>query len=167
MKTGIQAMSMEILNSDEEIVLRFIKERWSKDREKTSIMTISNECLKNEGYASHEKARQIVYSLYHKGQILLDVKGKERLCRPNHVTVFAKSHPIDFRNFTILDEDTGYPLSRIWVSLHEENKHQMLSISESKQTGGKWETTSNISIPMDAFNDFLEAIDKMREHIKK
>ena len=162
-KIGYNAMSIEVLDQEEEATLHFIKDKWEKEKPKrVNIKDISEQFLnKKYGFSSEEKARQIALSLYRKGQILIDIKGRERLCRPNHVTVFSKRAPEDFRNITIIDEVTNYPVSRVWFSIFKDNGKSFLNITESKNTKNGWKTVNNIVIPPEAIEEFIQ----MSNHI--
>jgi|GEM_PF-2916341 hypothetical protein len=146
-----------ILNPTEEVVLNLIKNTWEERKKKISIADL-RELLERKGIKlSHEKVRLIVESLWRKGEILIDVHGRERIVRPNHVIVNSKSKPLDFRNFTILDKD-GKPIQRIWVSVYKDKKGQVyFTISESKWNGS-WKTTNNIIIPPEAKEELREVV---------
>ena len=146
-----------LLDPIEEISLNIIKNEWDINRRKLNITELKRE-LNNAGYPlSHEKVRQIVEKLWRKGEILIDVKGRERIVRPNHVIVNSKSRPIDFRNFTILD-DQGKPIQRIWISVYrDQNGEVYFTISESKWNGS-WKTANNIIIPPEAKEELKEIV---------
>ncbi len=138
-----------LLNPLEELTLNIIKNEWEKRKNKLSITDLKNKLEKNGYSISHEKVRLIVESLWRKGEILIDVQGRERIVRPNHVIVNSKTNPIDFRNFTIVDKE-GKPLQRIWISVYKNQKGETyFTISESRWNGA-WKTTSNIIIPPEA-----------------
>jgi len=151
-----------ILEPIEEVTLNIIREYWEKKGIKLSITQI-RDILENRGIAlSHEKVRLIIEALWRKGEILIDVKGRERIVRPNHVIVHSRSKPIDFRNFTIVDE-YGKPIQRIWISVYKTKEGEIyFSISESRWNG-TWKTTNNIIIPPEAKDELRE----MAEFIKK
>ncbi len=162
-KVAYQAMAVEVLEPEEEATLQFIKNRWEDKRQKVNFREISRDFLKEKyGYESEEKARQIAMNLYRKGQILIDIKGRERLCRPNHVTVVSNRSPEDFRNITIIDEITDYPSSRVWFSIFKEKGELFVNITESKNSQGGWKTVNNIIIPPNAVEEFMA----MSEYIK-
>jgi len=163
----IKAHAVEVLTPEEEITLEFIKNKWEKDRVKSTIKDITDWLEKIYGYKSQEKARQVLMSLFKKGQVLIDVKGRELLCRPNHVVVFSKTTPIDFRNLTILDKETNFPVSRIWFSIYkDENGQKYLNITESKRGQRGWETVNNIIIPPEAIQPYLELMQYIDEKLK-
>jgi hypothetical protein len=168
-KEGYQAMALEVLEPEEEATLQFIKDKWEHSKpSKVNFKDISEQFLKKKyGYSSEEKARQLALSLYRKGQILIDIKGRERLCRPNHVTVFSKRAPEDFRTITIIDEETNYPVSRVWFSVFKEKGKYFLNISESKREKGGWKTVNNIVIPPEALDEFLQMGTYMCVRIKE
>jgi len=141
-----------LLSLHEESILSRIQSHWDEKKEKLSIRELEkllNE--ESETKLSYETLRQIIESLWEKGEILIDVKGNERLIRPNHVTINSKSHPINFKNFTVIDEKTGQPTQRIWFSAYEKKGKKYLVISESRYNGS-WKTTSNIIIPPEAMS---------------
>jgi len=142
-----------------------IKEHWDKDKTKLSITEI-DQTLKNKKRIdqSLEKTRLVVESLWRKGEILIDVQGRERMVRPNHVTINSKTEPISVRNFTILDKQ-GYPTQRIWISLYKEDGKKYFAISESRWNGS-WKTTSNIIIPPDALEELGTIAEFIKENIK-
>lgn len=161
---GIQALSIEIMSPEEESTLHFIKGVWDKEKRKVPIKEVFEDFVKKKyNYLSFEKTRNIIYDLFEKGQILMDVKGKERLCRPNHVVVFSKTKPKDFRNITILDPETEYPISRIWFSIYKEKGETFLNITESKRLAKGWETVNNIVIPPEAIDTYI----KINKYINK
>ncbi len=146
-----------LLNPLEELALNIIKEEWEKKKSKLNITDLK-EKLKKKGYSlSHEKVRLIVENLWRKGEILIDVQGRERIVRPNHVIVNSKTNHIDFRNFTILDKE-GKPVQRIWISVYKNQKGETyFTISESRWNG-TWKTTSNIIIPPEAKEELRQMI---------
>jgi len=153
-----------LLNPLEELTLGLIKEHWESKMQKLSIMDIK-QLLKNKGQdLSHEKVRLVIESLWRKGEILIDVQGRERMVRPNHVTINSKSKPIAVRNFTILDEN-GSPIQRIWASIYEENKMKYFCISESRWNGA-WKTTSNIIVPPNAVDELETILNFIKDNIK-
>lgn len=159
-KVAYQAMAVEVLEPEEQATLEFIKDKWEREKpKKINFKEISEQFLKEHyGYSSEEKARQLALSLYRKGQILIDIKGRERLCRPNHVTVVSNRAPEDFRNITIIDEETNYPSSRVWFSIFKQNGNIFMNITESKNTKGSWKTVNNIIIPPNAIEEFMEMV---------
>jgi len=158
---------MELLNPLEELTLMLIKDHWDTTRQKVSITDVKNMLEKKDKSLSHEKVRLIVGSLWRKGEVLIDVQGRERMIRPNHVVINSRSRPIDLRNFTVVDEETGTPVQRIWVSIYEDNNgDRYFSISESRWNG-TWKTTSNIIIPPNAVEEFEEILEFIKENIKK
>ena len=167
-KTGFQAMSMEVLDPEEETTLEFIKNKWeSKNHKQVNFKEIAEEFLeKKYGFKSEEKARQIAHSLFRKGQILIDIRGRERLCRPNHVTVYSHKQPEDFRNITIIDEETNFPTSRVWFSVFKEKNQLFLNITESKRTKQGWKTVNNIMIPPEATDSFIEMSQYINSKLK-
>jgi len=146
-----------VLNPTEEVVLNLIRDRWESKKEKISIAKL-RELLEKRGIKlSHEKVRLIVDSLWRKGEILIDVHGRERIVRPNHVIVNSRSKPIDFRNFTILDKE-GRPIQRIWISVYKDRRGKVyFTISESRWNGS-WKTTNNIIIPPEAKEELREVV---------
>lgn len=142
-----------LLNPIEELTLDLIKEYWLSSKQKFSIAELNKELTKKGIEQSPEKTRLIIEALWGKGEILIDVNGRERMIRPNHVTINSKTSPITFRNFTIVDQNSGEPLQRIWVSVYKDNGKKYFSISESRWNGS-WKTTSNIIIPPDAVEEF-------------
>lgn len=166
---GYQAMSIEVLDPEEEATLQFIKDKWEKEKpKKVNFKEISEQFIqKKYGFSSEEKARQLALSLYRKGQILIDIKGRERLCRPNHVTVFSKRAPEDFRNITIIDEETNYPTSRVWFSVFKEKEKPFLNITESKRIKEGWKTVNNIIIPPEAIDEFVQMSGYISSRIKQ
>lgn len=155
-----------LLTPLEELTLTIIKEHWDKKKQKLSIMEVKK-ILETKGYKlSHEKVRLLIESLWRKGELLIDVRGRERIVRPNHVIINSRSKPIDVRNFTILDEMTGMPVQRIWVSIYEDNGKRYFAISESRWNGS-WKTTSNIIIPPNALNEFVTLLEFIKENITK
>lgn len=169
MKHGFQAHTTDVLNDKEELVLRCVKGLWERSKpEKPSIENIKEQFAKDYGYElSHEKIRQIVYELFKKGEILIDIKGRERLCRPNHVTVYSRSRPKDFRNITIWDTETELPISRIWVSTYDKDGKPYLALSESKRTPQGWQTVNNIMITPEAVSSFFEMIRYIKTQVRK
>lgn len=164
---SVQAMSVEVLDPEEEAALQYIKEKWDKSKVKTNMTQLSEDFLKEKfGFTSIEKARQLVLSLFRKGQILIDVKGRERLCRPNHVIINSKTRPTDFRNITIVDERTDFPISRVWLSMYANEGKPFLNITESKRAEN-WETANNIIIPPEAMEEFFEMTKYMEVQLKK
>lgn len=162
--SGIRASSIEIMTPEEEGTLEYIKNIWEKEARKVSIKEVFESFVREKyNYLSFEKTRNIIYDLFEKGQILIDVKGKERLCRPNHVVVFSKTRPKDFRNITILDPETEYPISRVWFSIYKEDGKIFLNITESKRLSKGWETVNNIVIPPDAVDTYV----KISKYINK
>lgn len=166
-KISYQAMAMEVLEPEEQATLQFIKEKWEENHRKVNFREISNEFLKERGFGSEEKARQIAMNLYRKGQILIDIKGRERLCRPNHVTVVSNRSPEDFRNITIIDEATNYPSSRVWFSIFKQNGELFINITESKNSQGGWKTVNNIVIPPNAVEEFMVMGDYIKNQYNK
>lgn len=146
-----------LLSPQEEITLNIIKEVWETRRSKINITQL-RDLLKSKGYSlSLEKVRLIVESLWRKGEILIDVQGRERIVRPNHVIVNSKTNPVEFRNFTVVDEN-GKPVQRIWISVYKDRKGEIyFTISESRWNG-TWKTTNNIIIPPEAKDELKEAI---------
>ncbi len=144
-----------LLDPLEEITLNIIKKTWENERKKLNITDLKL-LLEKLGYPlSHEKVRLLVESLWRKGEILIDVHGRERIVRPNHVIVNSKSKPIDFRNFTIVDEQ-GKPIQRIWISVYRDKQGKVyFTISESRWNG-TWKTTNNIIIPPEAKEELKE-----------
>ena len=142
-----------LLDPIEELTLDLIKEQWIASKQKFSIAELNKELTKKGMEQSPEKTRLIIEALWSKGEILIDVQGRERMIRPNHVIVNSKTSPIAFRNFTIVDQNSGEPLQRIWVSVYKEDGKKYFSISESRWNGS-WKTTSNIIIPPDAVEEF-------------
>jgi len=142
-----------LLSLQEENILSIIQSNWDEKKEKLSVSDLVKLLEeKPETKLSYERLRQIVESLWEKGEILIDVKGNERLIRPNHVTVNSRSHPTSFRNLTIVDKNTGQPTQRIWFSAYEKDGEKYLVISESRYNGS-WKTTSNIIIPPEAMSE--------------
>jgi frataxin-like iron-binding protein CyaY len=92
------------------------------------------------------------------------VQGRERMIRPNHVTINSKTSPITFRNFTIVDQNSGEPLQRIWVSVYKENGKKYFSISESRWNGS-WKTTSNIIVPPEATAELQHIIEFIKSNL--
>lgn len=165
---GVQATAVEILNPEEESTLNYIKNCWEKNKARSSVKKIKDFLEKNFEYGSLEKARQTIVNLFRKGQILIDVKGRELLCRPNHVTVFSKTKPIDFRNITVIDQETDFPVSRIWFSIYNSDEGLYLNITESKRSSqGGWETANNILIPPEAISPYLELIKYINGRLEK
>ena len=154
-----------ILEPIEEVVLNIIKEHWEREGGKLSITNIRN-ILEEKGISlSHEKVRLIVEALWRKGEVLIDVKGRERIVRPNHVIVHSRSRPVDYRDFTVVDEN-GKPIQRVWVSVYrDENDGIYFSISESRWNGS-WKTTSNIIIPPEAKEELSQVIKFLEGWIK-
>ncbi len=146
-----------LLNPIEEIALNLIREAWENKKIKLNITELK-EKLERKGYSlSHEKVRLIVESLWRKGEILIDVQGRERIVRPNHVIVSSKTNPIEFRNFTIIDKD-GKPVQRIWISVYKNKQGETyFTISESRWNG-TWKTTSNIIFPPEAKEEIRQII---------
>ena len=132
-----------LLDPIEELTLDIIKKEWERKSIKLNITDLKKE-LEKVGYPlSHEKVRIIVENLWKKGEVLIDVRGRERIVRPNHVIVNSKTNPVDFRNFTIVDEK-GKPIQRIWVSVYKKKDGEVyFTISESRWNG-TWKTTNNI-----------------------
>lgn len=146
-----------LLNPLEELALNIIKEEWESKKKKLNITNLKEKLEKNGYSLSHEKVRLIVESLWRKGEILIDVQGRERMIRPNHVIINSKSHPIDFRNFTILDKD-GKPVQRIWVSVYKNKKGEIYFTIAESRWNGTWKTTSNIIIPPEAKSEIKQMI---------
>ena len=152
-----------LLTPVEEVALTTIKNHWDKNEVKLSITAIDGE-LKKRGFSqSPEKTRLIVESLWRKGEVLIDVQGRERMVRPNHVTINSKTEPISIRNFTVMDEKTGTPVQRIWASVYAKGKERYFSLSESRWNGS-WKTTSNIIIPPNALKEFKTLIQFIEEN---
>jgi len=145
---------IEMLTPQEEFVLNVIKEEW-KQKRKIAIKQVHEITTKKGQSWKYEWVRQIVGSLLRKGEILVDIKGNERFVRPNHVSINSKVQPKSFRNFTVVDPDTEMPVSRIWTSIYENGGKKYLVLSESKWDG-KWKTTSNIVVPPDAMEEFMQ-----------
>jgi len=154
-----------LLDPHEEMALNTVTNLWQKDNKKISITELKDELGKMNIELSHEKTRMIVNSLWRKGEVLIDVQGRERMIRPNHVIVNSKTKPIEFRNFTVNDDD-GKPLQRIWLSIYEEDGNRYFSISESRWNGS-WKTTSNIIIPPNAIEDFKILIEFIKDVVIK
>jgi len=154
-----------LLDPIEELTLNIIKEKWEKYRQKVTISNIKKE-LEKYGYnLTYEKVRLILEELWRKGEILIDIKGKERVVRPNHVIVNSRTHPIDFRNFTITDEE-GKPIQRIWVSVYRTQRGDIyFTISESRWNGS-WRTTNNIIIPPESSEILLQLMKFIEDWIK-
>ena len=154
-----------ILEPIEEVVLNIIREYWEDKEEKLSIIKI-RDILEDKGIPlSHEKVRLVVEALWRKGEVLIDVKGRERIVRPNHVIIHSRSRPIDYRNFTVVDEN-GKPVQRIWISVYENKKGETyFSISESRWNGA-WKTTSNIIIPPEAKEELREITEFIKKWLK-
>ena len=163
MVEGYHANTIDVLDPKEEIALRCVQELWEESKpKKPNILKVKDRLESRfDERLSHEKVRNIIYNLFQKGEILIDVKGRDRLCRPNHVVVHSKTKPKDFRNITIYDKEKDIPISRIWISIHEENNEQYLNLTESKRTSKGWATVNNIIIPPEAVDAFL----KMTEYI--
>lgn len=155
-----------LLSPQEEITLNLIKELWEKRKTKANITQL-RDLLKSKGYSlSLEKVRLIIESLWRKGEILIDVQGRERIVRPNHVIVNSKTNPIEFRNFTIVDEN-GKPVQRVWISVYKNPKGETyFTISESRWNG-TWKTTSNIIIPPEAKDELRGAIKFLEKWLSK
>lgn len=155
-----------LLSAQEEQVLGCIQKYWDQNKEKISISNLE-EVLKKDNKIDfkYERLRQIIESLWGKGELLIDVKGNERLIRPNHVSINSRSHPITYKNFTVIDEQTGLPTQRIWFSVYEKNKKRYVVISESRYNGG-WKTTSNIIVPPEATDDFINMLDFTKKTVK-
>ena len=153
-----------LLNPLEEVALSLIKEHWESKRKKLSIIDVKRLLEKKGQNLSHEKVRLIIESLWRKGEILIDVQGRERMIRPNHVIINSRSKPIDVRNFTVLDEN-GSPIQRIWASIYEENGERYFCISESRWNG-TWKTTSNIIIPPNAISEFEIILNFIKDALK-
>ena len=153
-----------LLDPIEELTLDIIKKEWERKNIKLNITDLKRE-LEKVGYSlSHEKVRIIVENLWKKGEILIDVRGRERIVRPNHVIVNSKTNPVDFRNFTIVDEK-GKPIQRIWVSVYKKKDGEVyFTISESRWNG-TWKTTNNIIIPPEAKEEFKHIIEFIRRWI--
>lgn len=164
MEEGYHANTIDVLDPKEEMTLRCVQELWSKNRPKKPNILEVKEWLESQydERLSHEKVRNLIYSLFQKGEVLIDVKGRDRICRPNHVVVHSKTKPKDFRNITIYDKEKDIPISRIWISLHEERGERYLNLTESKRTSNSWTTVNNIIIPPEAVDAFL----KMTEYIE-
>lgn len=154
-----------LLTPVEELTLTTIKEQWESEKQKLSITDLSKKLKEEKNLnQSVEKTRLIVEALWRKGEILIDVQGRERMVRPNHVTINSKTEPLATRNFTILDE-AGYPTQRIWVSVYKSDKGKYFSISESRWNGS-WKTTSNIIVPPDALEEFETLVAFLKTNMK-
>lgn len=151
------------LNPAEEMTLGIIKTRWDETHVKLSITEVQRQLANVDSSFSFEKVRQIIESLWRKGELLIDVQGRERMVRPNHVTINSKSEPTALRNFTVLDE-RGSPIQRIWVSFYNDENGKYLSISESRWNGS-WKTTSNIIIPPMAMDEFKVLVQFMADKL--
>jgi len=167
MKNYAQQYAIEILDPHEEATLEYIKTEWNKNRKHINIKDIhENFIRKSFGFTSFEKSRQVIFKLYRKGQILMESKGKEKLIRPNHVTVNSKYAPDDFRTITLRDEKTDFPTSRLWFSMFKHGGSPFLNISESKYLNNSWETANNIVIPPECVDEFLEILEVMKSQLK-
>ena len=145
-------------------MLSIIKDSWLTSHKKLSITETKEELQKNGIDLSHEKVRMLVDSIWKKGEILIDVQGRERMVRPNHVTINSKSHPEELRNFTVLDND-GTPIQRIWASIYkDEEGNNYLALSESRWNGS-WKTTNNIIIPPLAVDEFKTLLQYILEKL--
>ena len=167
MKQTAQQYAIEVLDPSEEATLEYIKSEWQKSHKPINIKDIHEKFISQKlGFTSFEKSRQVIYSLYRKGQILIDSKGKEKLIRPNHVTVNSKYIPDDFRNITIRDEKTDFPTSRIWFSMFKNNGDPFLNVSESKYLNNSWETVNNIVVPPECVEELLTVLDVLKEQLR-
>ena len=158
----------QLMTPIEQATLSVIKEQWEQSHTKLSITEIKDILNKRKLYTnelSFERVRLVIDSLWRSGELLIDVQGRERLVRPNHVTINSKTEPLSVRNFTIVDEN-NVPSQRIWTSIYADQKgRKYVTLSESRWNGS-WKTTSNIIIPPDGVEQFFEVIKFLKKNVE-